>query len=159
MCLGSLLSSKKLLNWSYLAWVSAEKKKPNKMFSVSWLVSYFSLPRELGEIRTLKTLQVFGIVTDSSLQLLEEALPDMKINGSHFTSIARPTVGTKKSHEIWGIKCRLTLRNPSFLWSCTMHRVPWTHSALKLLRKKSAGAPFIIVLLLSNLVSHLNVVS
>ncbi|KFO56754.1 S-phase kinase-associated protein 2, partial [Corvus brachyrhynchos] len=68
---------------------------------------------ELGEIRTLKTLQVFGIVTDSSLQLLEEALPDMKINGSHFTSIARPTVGTKKSHEIWGIKCRLTLRNPS----------------------------------------------
>ncbi|XP_023799686.1 S-phase kinase-associated protein 2 isoform X1 [Cyanistes caeruleus] len=71
--------------------------------------------RELGEIRTLKTLQVFGIVTDSSLQLLEEALPDMKINGSHFTSIARPTVGNKKSHEIWGIKCRLTLRNPSFL--------------------------------------------
>ncbi|RMC16622.1 hypothetical protein DUI87_06560 [Hirundo rustica rustica] len=70
---------------------------------------------ELGEIRTLKTLQVFGIVTDSSLQLLEEALPDMKINGSHFTSIARPTVGNKKSHEIWGIKCRLTLRNPSFL--------------------------------------------
>ncbi|NXU39765.1 SKP2 protein, partial [Drymodes brunneopygia] len=69
---------------------------------------------ELGEIRTLKTLQVFGIVTDSSLQLLEEALPDMKINGSHFTSIARPTVGNKKSHEIWGIKCRLTLRNPSF---------------------------------------------
>lgn len=91
---------------------------------------------ELGEIRTLKTLQVFGIVTDSSLQLLEEALPDMKINGSHFTSIARPTVGNKKSHEIWGIKCRLTLRNPSFLWSCTMHWMPWTHCVLKLLRKK-----------------------
>ncbi|KAI6058086.1 F-box domain-containing protein [Aix galericulata] len=70
---------------------------------------------ELGEIPTLKTLQVFGIVTDSSLQLLRETLPDMKINCSHFTTIARPTVGTKKNHEIWGIKCRLTLRTPSSL--------------------------------------------
>ncbi|NXE06455.1 SKP2 protein, partial [Lophotis ruficrista] len=68
---------------------------------------------ELGEIPTLKTLQVFGIVTDSSLQLLKETLPDMKINCSHFTTIARPTVGSKKNHEIWGIKCKLTLRNPS----------------------------------------------
>ncbi|XP_076218641.1 S-phase kinase-associated protein 2 isoform X3 [Aptenodytes patagonicus] len=70
---------------------------------------------ELGKIPTLKTLQVFGIVTDSSLQLLKETLPNMKINCSHFTSIARPTVGSKKNHEIWGIKCRLTLRNPSGL--------------------------------------------
>ncbi|NXD86652.1 SKP2 protein, partial [Halcyon senegalensis] len=68
---------------------------------------------ELGEIPTLQTLQVFGIVTDSSLQLLKETLPHLKINCSHFTSIARPTVGSKKNHEIWGIKCRLTLRNPS----------------------------------------------
>ncbi|NWU90325.1 SKP2 protein, partial [Upupa epops] len=65
---------------------------------------------ELGTIPTLKTLQVFGIVTDSSLQLLNEALPDIKINCSHFTTIARPTVSGKKN-ELWGIKCRLTLRN------------------------------------------------
>ncbi|XP_009698361.1 PREDICTED: S-phase kinase-associated protein 2-like [Cariama cristata] len=64
---------------------------------------------ELGEIPTLKTLQVFGIVTDSSLRFLRESLPNMKINCSHFTSIARPTVGNKKNREIWGIKCRLTL--------------------------------------------------
>uniref|UniRef100_A0A663FD25 S-phase kinase-associated protein 2 n=2 Tax=Aquila chrysaetos chrysaetos TaxID=223781 RepID=A0A663FD25_AQUCH len=70
---------------------------------------------ELGEIPTLKTLQVFGIVTHRSLQLLRETLPNMKINCSHFTSIARPTVGSKKNHEIWGIKCRLTLRNPNGL--------------------------------------------
>ncbi|KFQ61150.1 S-phase kinase-associated protein 2, partial [Pelecanus crispus] len=66
---------------------------------------------ELGEIPTLKTLQVFGIVTDSSLQVLREALPEVKINCSYFTSIARPTIGSKKNHEIWGIKCRLMLRN------------------------------------------------
>ncbi|NXS10559.1 SKP2 protein, partial [Neodrepanis coruscans] len=69
---------------------------------------------ELGGIPTLKTLQVFGIVTDNSLQLLQEALPHMKINCSHFTTIARPTVGNRRNHEIWGIKCRLTLKNPSF---------------------------------------------
>ncbi|XP_019387503.1 PREDICTED: S-phase kinase-associated protein 2 [Crocodylus porosus] len=70
---------------------------------------------ELGEIPTLKTLQVFGIVTDNALQLLKETLPHIKINCSHFTTIARPTVGSKKNQEIWGIKCRLTLRNPSGL--------------------------------------------
>ncbi|NXQ94603.1 SKP2 protein, partial [Sagittarius serpentarius] len=68
---------------------------------------------ELGGIPTLKTLQVFGIVTPRSLQLLRETLPDIKINCSHFTSIARPTVGSRENCAIWGIKCRLTLRNSS----------------------------------------------
>ncbi|ELW53489.1 S-phase kinase-associated protein 2 [Tupaia chinensis] len=70
---------------------------------------------ELGEIPTLKTLQVFGIVPDGTLQLLKEALPHLQINCSHFTTIARPTVGNKKNQEIWGIKCRLTLQRPSCL--------------------------------------------
>ncbi|XP_077922761.1 S-phase kinase-associated protein 2 isoform X3 [Halichoerus grypus] len=70
---------------------------------------------ELGEIPTLKTLQVFGIVPDGTLQLLKEALPHLQINSSHFTSIARPTTGNKKNQEIWGIRCRLTLQKPSCL--------------------------------------------
>ncbi|XP_010290058.1 PREDICTED: S-phase kinase-associated protein 2 isoform X2 [Phaethon lepturus] len=69
----------------------------------------------LGEIPTLKTLQVFGIVTDSSLELLKDTLPVININCSHFTSIARPTIDSRKNNEIWGIKCRLTLRNHSDL--------------------------------------------
>uniref|UniRef100_A0A8C6QDJ9 S-phase kinase-associated protein 2 n=1 Tax=Nannospalax galili TaxID=1026970 RepID=A0A8C6QDJ9_NANGA len=68
---------------------------------------------ELGEIPTLKTLQVFGIVPDGTLQLLREALPHLQINCSYFTTIARPTTANKKSPEIWGIKCRLTLQKPS----------------------------------------------
>ncbi|NWS72091.1 SKP2 protein, partial [Crotophaga sulcirostris] len=67
---------------------------------------------ELGEIASLKTLQVFGIVPDCSLHFLKETLPNININCSHFTSVARPTVG-KKNNKIWGIECRLTLRNPS----------------------------------------------
>lgn len=70
---------------------------------------------ELGEIPTLKTLQVFGIVPDGTLQLLKEALPHLQINCSHFTTIARPTVGNKNHPEIWGIKCQLTLQKPTCL--------------------------------------------
>uniref|UniRef100_A0A6J0TWD1 S-phase kinase-associated protein 2 n=1 Tax=Pogona vitticeps TaxID=103695 RepID=A0A6J0TWD1_9SAUR len=66
---------------------------------------------ELGEIPTLKTLQVFGIVTTTSLQLLKATLPHIKINSSQFTTIARPTFGCKKN-QIWGIQCRLSLKNP-----------------------------------------------
>ncbi|KAL7989089.1 hypothetical protein Chor_008008 [Crotalus horridus] len=68
---------------------------------------------ELGEIATLKTLQVFGIVTANSLQLLKATLPHIKFNTSYFTPIARPTTGCKKNQEIWGIQCRLNLRNPA----------------------------------------------
>uniref|UniRef100_A0A663N8P9 S-phase kinase associated protein 2 n=1 Tax=Athene cunicularia TaxID=194338 RepID=A0A663N8P9_ATHCN len=68
---------------------------------------------QLGEIPTLKTLQVFGLVTDRSLQLLQEMLPDIKINCEPFTTVARATVDSKKSDEIWGIKCRLSLRKLS----------------------------------------------
>ncbi|XP_030907534.1 S-phase kinase-associated protein 2 [Melopsittacus undulatus] len=70
---------------------------------------------ELGGIPTLKTLQVFGIVTDGSLEVLKESLPDIEINCSYFTNIARPTFGKKRSHEIWGIKCKLVLSNSSGL--------------------------------------------
>ena len=60
---------------------------------------------ELREIPTLKTLQVFGIMLDGNPQLLKEALPHLQINCSHFTTMARPTIGNKKNQEIWGIKC------------------------------------------------------
>nr|XP_033785109.1 S-phase kinase-associated protein 2 [Geotrypetes seraphini] len=70
---------------------------------------------ELGEMQSLKTLSVFGIVTDSSLKVLTETLPRIKINCSPFTSIARPTVGKKKNSDIWGIKCRLTLQSQDAL--------------------------------------------
>ncbi|KAB0363078.1 hypothetical protein FD754_007234 [Muntiacus muntjak] len=74
--------------------------------SFSWC--YDIIPEtllELGEIPTLKTLQVFGIMPDGTLQLLKEALPHLQINCSHFTTITRPTIGNKKNQEIWGIKC------------------------------------------------------
>ncbi|KAB0338142.1 hypothetical protein FD755_025332, partial [Muntiacus reevesi] len=56
------------------------------------------------KITTSKTLQVFGMVPDCTLQLLKEALPQLQINCSHFTTIARLTIVNKKNQEIWGIK-------------------------------------------------------
>ena len=73
--------------------------------SFSWC--YDIIPEtllELGEITTSKTLQVFGMVPDCTVQLLKEALPHLQINCSHFTTIARPTIGNMKNQEIWGIK-------------------------------------------------------
>ncbi|XP_056402502.1 S-phase kinase-associated protein 2 isoform X2 [Hyla sarda] len=64
---------------------------------------------DLGKLPDLKNLNVFGIVTDSSLQVLKESLPHIKINGSMFSTIARPTTGSKRNRDIWGIKCKLSL--------------------------------------------------
>ncbi|KAK2083569.1 F-box protein of unknown function [Saguinus oedipus] len=50
---------------------------------------------ELEAIPTLKTLQVFGILPDGTLQQLKEDFPPLQINCSHLTTIARPTIGKK----------------------------------------------------------------
>lgn len=65
---------------------------------------------ELGKIATLKTLQVYGTVSEITLRELRESLPHLQINCAYFTSIARPTMDNERSSEIWGIKCRLTLQ-------------------------------------------------
>ena len=86
--------------------------------SFSWC--YDMIPEtllELAETPTLKTLQVFGIMPDGTLQLLKEALPHLQINCSHFTTITRPTIGNKKNQEIRGIKCWLSLEKRRCLWS------------------------------------------
>lgn len=69
---------------------------------------------ELGKLAHLKTVSVFGIVTDNSLQVLKESLPHIKINGSYFSTIARPTTGSKRNRDIWGIKCKLSLNRTDF---------------------------------------------
>ncbi|XP_040194307.1 S-phase kinase-associated protein 2 [Rana temporaria] len=64
---------------------------------------------DLGKHIPLKTLSVYGIGTDSSLELLKESLSHIKINFSFFSTIARPTTGHKRNRDIWGIKCKLSL--------------------------------------------------
>ncbi|XP_072272698.1 S-phase kinase-associated protein 2 isoform X1 [Pyxicephalus adspersus] len=69
---------------------------------------------DLGKYMPLKTLSVYGIVTDSSLKLLRDTMPHVNINTSFFSTIARPTTGLKKCREIWGMKCKLTLSRTDY---------------------------------------------
>ncbi|KAG8456712.1 hypothetical protein GDO86_002479 [Hymenochirus boettgeri] len=70
---------------------------------------------EFGKKIPLKTLSVFGIVTESSLQILNESLPHIKINSCYFSTIARPTTGNRKSRDMWGMRCKLTLNSKDYL--------------------------------------------
>ncbi|XP_062905735.1 S-phase kinase-associated protein 2 isoform X4 [Mobula hypostoma] len=64
---------------------------------------------ELREIISLKTLSIYGLVRDSTLNV-KELIPQIKVNAFPLTSIARPTPGHGKSRTIWGITCRLEMR-------------------------------------------------
>ncbi|XP_067885177.1 S-phase kinase-associated protein 2 isoform X2 [Heterodontus francisci] len=65
---------------------------------------------ELGEIATLKTLNIYGLVRDSMVNV-KDMIPQIKINTFPLTTIARPTLGNGKMQTIWGIRCRLVLHS------------------------------------------------
>ncbi|XP_072373631.1 S-phase kinase-associated protein 2 [Scyliorhinus torazame] len=62
----------------------------------------------LGEIATLKTLNIYGLVRDSTANV-KELIAQIKINTFPLTTIGRPTLGNGKMETIWGIDCRLGL--------------------------------------------------
>lgn len=60
---------------------------------------------DLNHIPTLKYLDVFGILSDNALKMLEENFPRIGINKFIHSSVARPTVGTRRT-SIWGLRTR-----------------------------------------------------
>lgn len=50
-------------------------------------------------------LDVFGLLTEPMLQTLRSKLPHIEINKFFFSSVARPTVGIRRT-SIWGLKVR-----------------------------------------------------
>jgi len=50
-------------------------------------------------------LDVFGMLNDSMLQTLRAKLPNIEINKFYFSSVARPTVGIRRT-SIWSLKVR-----------------------------------------------------
>ena len=69
------------------------------------LLSLSLLDRLLGNILTLLALDVFGMLKESALVQLHEALPNIEINKFPFSSIARPTTGVRRT-SIWGLRVR-----------------------------------------------------
>ncbi|KAK3554846.1 hypothetical protein QTP86_000887 [Hemibagrus guttatus] len=66
--------------------------------------------REFEKFETLQTLDVFGLIQDSSLPILSKGLPRIQINTQPFSGVARPTAATRKDRTLWGMHCRLVYK-------------------------------------------------
>lgn len=61
----------------------------------------------LSHIPTLLALDVFGMLKETALAQLREAMPSIRINKFPFSSIGRPTTGNRRT-SIWGLRVRDT---------------------------------------------------
>uniref|UniRef100_A0A8C9SC44 S-phase kinase-associated protein 2 n=1 Tax=Scleropages formosus TaxID=113540 RepID=A0A8C9SC44_SCLFO len=66
---------------------------------------------DLDKFPELRTLEVFGLVQESNLPMLNKALSQVLINTCFFSSVARPTSADCKDNTMWGTHCRLTFRH------------------------------------------------
>uniref|UniRef100_A0A1A9WPH1 S-phase kinase-associated protein 2 n=1 Tax=Glossina brevipalpis TaxID=37001 RepID=A0A1A9WPH1_9MUSC len=60
---------------------------------------------ELRNMSTLIYLDIFGMLTESTLAMLEQTFSKIGINKFIHSSVARPTVGTRRT-SIWGLRTR-----------------------------------------------------
>ena len=58
-----------------------------------------------SQSKSLKRLEIYGFLNSEGLEILKEELPDIAINQTIYSSIARP-VGSKYSGKIWGVQCK-----------------------------------------------------
>lgn len=50
-------------------------------------------------------LDLYGILNESALSTLRQSLPHIQINKYLFSSVARPTVGIRRT-SVWGLRVR-----------------------------------------------------
>ncbi|RXG58679.1 S-phase kinase-associated protein 2 [Armadillidium vulgare] len=60
---------------------------------------------ELKSMKNLLYLDVYGILDDRDLATVRDNLPNIKVNKYLFSSVARPTVGVRRT-SIWGVRVR-----------------------------------------------------
>uniref|UniRef100_UPI00398EC64F S-phase kinase-associated protein 2 n=1 Tax=Pristiophorus japonicus TaxID=55135 RepID=UPI00398EC64F len=65
---------------------------------------------DLGEIATLKTLNIYGLLRDCAVNV-KDIIPRININSFPLTTIARPTHGSGQTNTIWGMVCQLKLHS------------------------------------------------
>ena len=68
----------------------------------NFFILLFSL---FTKIKSLKTLQLFGLLNTEGVELLKADLPNVNVNKSFFSTIARP-VGSVYLGMIWGVQCK-----------------------------------------------------
>ncbi|XP_022200121.2 S-phase kinase-associated protein 2 isoform X2 [Nilaparvata lugens] len=64
-----------------------------------------SLYPNLEAMPELTNFNVFGLLNDKQIEMLQKCLSKMSINKTKFSTIARPTVGIRRT-SIWGLKTR-----------------------------------------------------
>uniref|UniRef100_A0A034VXV6 S-phase kinase-associated protein 2 n=2 Tax=Bactrocera dorsalis TaxID=27457 RepID=A0A034VXV6_BACDO len=79
------------------------------------MLEYLSLSRcylipasaymELNNLPTLTYLDIFGMLSETGMELLEQNFPNIGINKFIHSSVARPTVGTRRT-SVWGLRTR-----------------------------------------------------
>lgn len=57
------------------------------------------------KLKSLKTLQLFGLLNTEGVEVLKADLPNVNVNKSFFSCIARP-VGSRYSGKIWEVLCK-----------------------------------------------------
>ncbi|KAH8243194.1 hypothetical protein KR032_005309 [Drosophila birchii] len=60
---------------------------------------------ELKGMPSLTYLDIFGMLSDGAMEVLEKQMPKMGINKFIHSSVSRPTVGTRRT-SIWGLRTR-----------------------------------------------------
>lgn len=60
---------------------------------------------QLSELEPLQFLDVFGLLSEQALAMLQTSFPSVGINKFMHSSVARPTVGTRRT-SIWGLRTR-----------------------------------------------------
>ncbi|EDV92620.1 GH18735 [Drosophila grimshawi] len=60
---------------------------------------------ELKNMTSLTYLDIFGMLSDAAMEVLEKQMPKISINKFIHSSVGRPTVGTRRT-SIWGMRTR-----------------------------------------------------
>lgn len=60
---------------------------------------------QLGAIEPLQFLDIFGLLSEPALAMLQTSFPGVGINKFMHSSVARPTVGSRRT-SIWGLRTR-----------------------------------------------------
>lgn len=61
--------------------------------------------RDLNNVKSLLFLDVFNLLSDAGLQMLEKTFKNIGVNKFIHSSVARPTVMPRRT-SIWGLRTR-----------------------------------------------------
>lgn len=65
----------------------------------------FGTNSTINELLSLAYLDIFGVLSDQALTMLQSSFPSVSINKFLHSAVARPTVGSRRT-SVWGQRTR-----------------------------------------------------